>query len=1061
MAGQLSYTDALKILGAEDSAVVDFAEKLADGGLGLLGIPDFGGLRSAIVGHGRAQVDRLRHRLAGAGRLDRSRRLAAAHAVIVVTAFFEALDEELGAAGVSLREFAISPAEQAALAEGSAPARDRAELLVRLGADDTPLPDPARSFGDNRAAVADYHASVLAPAVRRFLAGLASWERLSPEERSRAAGAVDQVPPSAALRYEEYYRRLMADFPEFAAWNALLEHEATRERIDTGIAGLGRLLARMTAGTAPDAQRAALAKRYRGALALPVLASADVPEDFAVPTLEQAYLDPRGRWGRAERDSRPGSEEWAARRPVHDDVQGLLAGELTQPRATERPIVVLGQPGSGKSKLTEMLAARLPAEDFLPIRVELRSVPADALLQDQIEHAVHRAIGERISWPEFARSAGPALPVVILDGFDELIQAAGTDQADFLERVRDFQHREAELGRPLAAVVTTRTVVTDHVRTPEGCLVLRLEPFDDTRIARMLDIWHAANPRAAADTGRRPLSMADLAPCRELAEQPLMLLMLLIYDLEGDALRRGGEEFGRTRLYDELLTAFARREVRKYRPNLNEKEMLGTVESELRHLEIAALAMFLRRGQRVTAEELEADLAALAPQERETPRADRLLGRFFFVHVSRAEEHRASRAVYEFLHATFGEFLVARALASVLEELVAERAHAARRRYDRPLDDGPLYAVASFTTLAGRATIIEFLDDLLAARLAGNPGERSAYRELLLDLFTGAPFPNPARSFGGYEPRRLPVASRQARYTANLLSLLVLVDEGPIDVAELCPGEGEPRIRWRSLAGQWLDLSWKGWHGLLDTVRLRHHPDGAGATVERERGDPVNVGECLGPELDRADGMKPAVADPYAIEVPAGLPGGRLLRSTAMRVNGTAARMMLMLVPYLSEVSDQIGEWFTDPGAEDPALWSEAYDVLALRLAPPGADPAGRLRRFRRLLGTQGLGRLELVALRQAAEDLAHLDGPADTGAREALRSLLFGYLDQVDHIVPGPALAPERVLPVLRHLERGLLPPGKDDSITLRRIRALAGGAEAAPAGPRRSGAVAPQRGG
>ncbi|MFD9464234.1 hypothetical protein [Streptomyces sp. NPDC060027] len=41
------------------------------------------------------------------------------------------------------------------------------------------------------------------------------------------------------------------------------------------------------------------------------------------------------------------------------------------------PLIVLGQPGSGKSVLTQVLAARLPPADFLVVCVVLREVAAD------------------------------------------------------------------------------------------------------------------------------------------------------------------------------------------------------------------------------------------------------------------------------------------------------------------------------------------------------------------------------------------------------------------------------------------------------------------------------------------------------------------------------------------------------------------------------------------------------------------------------------------------------------------------------------------------------------
>ena len=39
-----------------------------------------------------------------------------------------------------------------------------------------------------------------------------------------------------------------------------------------------------------------------------------------------------------------------------------------------------------------------------------------------------------------------------LDGFDELLQATGVSQSDYLDRVVRFQQREADQGRPVAVL---------------------------------------------------------------------------------------------------------------------------------------------------------------------------------------------------------------------------------------------------------------------------------------------------------------------------------------------------------------------------------------------------------------------------------------------------------------------------------------------------------------------------------------------------------------------------------------------------------------------------------
>ena len=132
--------------------------------------------------------------------------------------------------------------------------------------------------------------------------------------------------------------------------------------------------------------------------------------------------------------------------PVRSDLTEYLAGALTTPEARSAPLVVLGQPGAGKSVLTKVLAARLPASDFLPVRVLLREAPAEADIQDQIEYAIRAATGERADWPQVAREAGGSMPVVLLDGFDEMLQATGVSHSDYLVKVARFQLRKPAKG---------------------------------------------------------------------------------------------------------------------------------------------------------------------------------------------------------------------------------------------------------------------------------------------------------------------------------------------------------------------------------------------------------------------------------------------------------------------------------------------------------------------------------------------------------------------------------------------------------------------------------------
>src|SRR5262249_58024271 len=97
-------------------------------------------------------------------------------------------------------------------------------------------------------------------------------------------------------------------------------------------------------------------------------------------------------------------------------------------------------------------------------------------------------------------------------------------------------------------------------------------------------------------------------------------------------------------------------------------QMAALVEAELQRLSLVAFAMINRQRQWVTEAELETDLVALigrradASSDFRAPltQADLTLGRFFFVQRAQAVRDGSRLQTYEFLHATFGEYLAAR-----------------------------------------------------------------------------------------------------------------------------------------------------------------------------------------------------------------------------------------------------------------------------------------------------------------------------------------------------------------------------------------------------------------
>ena len=839
----MSYRDAVVLLGGDPPALAALDRVLAGAlSLGTGGVSDVAlsvfDAQPRIVLLGRDLVHKLRDRLSGVSRADRTERLAAAHAVIVITAYFEALAvAELPFAPSDLR---LSGQDQIELAAGGPAAADFLHAVL-AAAPPQPTPDlPAERF---ELVLAEWYQG-LSARLLAFTRGLAVWDRLDDTQRAAAGQALEAVLAAAAVRrYTELYAQLAVAVPEFRFWAGQTEHQATRAEVRRALGGVETLLAALVAdGAAAQAEpsgkggAAALAAAYRAVLHRPILAEAETPSGMRLPTLEEGYLDPDFRVSAVVGGELPSDEGWWPDIPVRADLTEYLAGALTSPLATAAPLVVLGQPGAGKSVLTKVLAARLPAAGFLPVRVALREVAAEADIQDQVEHAIRAATGLRLEWPAVATAAPGATPVVLLDGFDELLQATGVAQSDYLLKVAQFQQREADLGRPAVVIVTTRTAVADRARYPDGTVALGPEPFRDEQVRRWLDLWNSSNAQHLRSRDLAPLAPEVLAPYRTLAGEPLLLLMLALYDADANGLQRSadGRPLDETQLYEELLRSFAAREVARSAPGGPDAVLAARVEQEMQRLSLTAFSMINRGRQWVTEAELDADLAALLgrraadPADFRTPLspAGIAVGRFFFVQRSQAISADTRLQTYEFLHATFGEYLAARLTVQLAAGLLDRRP--ALTVGDAPADDDLLYALLSYAPLSSRQ-VLRFVAGACRREVA--PADRPRLARLLIGVLDDS-----RRRTGhrheDYAPAPRATAGRHAIYSANLV-LLILAVGGRVTGSQLFPGARDPAGRWRGTVLLWRSaLGEQDWTDLALALNLRRTWAGAPRNLE-------------------------------------------------------------------------------------------------------------------------------------------------------------------------------------------------------------------------------------
>ena len=838
----LGYRDAVRLLGGDPPALVALdralggALALATGGVSDMALSIFDA-QGRVIRLGRDLVVGLRDQVRGVRRVDRTLRLEAAHVVLVVTAYFEALAS--ASLPFEVRQLELTRQEQLQLAGSSEPVQGFLDALLTVA---PPRPSPHSPYECFLDELKQWYGQ-LSARLLSFAQGLAIWDDLDETARATAADILCKVLPGRAVtRFGELYGQLAREVPEFGFWSGQVEHQATRVEIRRALASVEALFASMSAGAPPVDIAASLSNAYRAAMPQPILAERDAPTGMHLPTLAEGYLDPDFRVRPIGGGDSPADEAWWSDAPVRSDLTEYLAGALTTPEARSAPLVVLGQPGAGKSVLTKVLAARLPASDFLPVRVLLREAPAEADIQDQIEYAIRAATGERADWPQVAREAGGSMPVVLLDGFDEMLQATGVSHSDYLVKVARFQLREAGQGRPVAVLVTTRTVVADRARYPAGSVALRLEPFSPEQTDSWLGLWNHLNEEDLAAEGLSPLPLAVVARHPALACQPLLLLMLALYDADTNALQRraagaaDGQPLDETTLYEELLTAFAGREVGKSGASLSDRELARQVDREMQRLSLVAFGALNRNRQWVAEAEIDSDLAALlgtspvAATGFTTPlsQAEAAFGRFFFVQRAQAVRDGTRLQTYEFLHATFGEYLAARLAVQVTAGLLEHRDALAVG--PSIIHDDLLYALLSFAPLSSRQ-ILRFVQGSCARQIAS--ADRHRLAGLLIKVLEDSAF-RTEHHHAAYRPTPLAVSSRHGIYSANLVLLIVTLKE-QITASELFPGFTDPAaewnrrtLRWRSALTEpgWTDLALaltvrRTWNGLTRDLEIR------------------------------------------------------------------------------------------------------------------------------------------------------------------------------------------------------------------------------------------------
>ena len=355
----------------------------------------------------------------------------------------------------------------------------------------------------------------------------------------------------------------------------------------------------------------------------------------------------------------------------HANLAEYIQEVLNNPVFGRKPLVILGNPGAGKSTLCYMLAAKILKSMYHTIVIRLREVNANDHISSQIEQQVYKDLDTNCSWSDIRDSLmgrGTKPLLLIFDGYDELLQASGKEYRNYIRDIQSFQRRcEKDYGFFIKAIITSRRTLIDTADIGNNSVVLNLCDFDQLRIENWISIWNEKNKKHFIKNSLNPFEISEKDNCYILAKQPLLLTLLALYDFDDNALKKN-KNLDITQLYERLIRDFIEREKNKDRTYRNKSvsDQKKDIEDAYLDLNIASIGMYNRNSIILSSEEFIKDIKRFKKKEEERSaeklnRGLQTFSSFFFVNTSQSTEETKRnvdiREAYEFLHNTFGEFL--------------------------------------------------------------------------------------------------------------------------------------------------------------------------------------------------------------------------------------------------------------------------------------------------------------------------------------------------------------------------------------------------------------------
>ena len=227
---------------------------------------------------------------------------------------------------------------------------------------------------------------------------------------------LEKLPQKAIEVYEAQYIHLADQFNDFALFAQLQNFEGihyaieknrtalelvidTTKRIDVGFSNLSNIINSIATNyNAIQVQDIVddLRKKYIALIHEPIIDDKEIKSDNEVmslkfPKIVDAFIPQSYKCLSYQRkDIKLEDVSVWNQIPVQHDLDKFFIRYLYSPDSIDYPMVILGQPGSGKSLLTKVLSAQLMSKSYTVIRIPLREVNAEDGIDVLVESRSYR-----------------------------------------------------------------------------------------------------------------------------------------------------------------------------------------------------------------------------------------------------------------------------------------------------------------------------------------------------------------------------------------------------------------------------------------------------------------------------------------------------------------------------------------------------------------------------------------------------------------------------------------------------------------------------------------------